>query len=430
MSVGTDFLTAICDRSLTGEIRKIERDYFNEGAERDFYDLCIGHLRTYGALPSEDTITDQLAIELDRCEDTVEYYLDALRERQLHNELVGPFNSLRTALSERDTTNARQAVDMLSSVSRTRSDATDFLSMGEVGDLVIERYNRNHRIDGLIGIPTGFPSLDAESSGMQPGDLNMLVARPSVGKTWLMLHMLKTAIDAGALVLFVTMEMPMLQIGTRYISYDAGVNPTHARMGMLGYYDQQRFFASAEKYKQLLGNQLYVYQGSMRHGTAGVDALVAERRPDIVFTDGVYLLRSAMTRSGASENIVVQDALRDLKDMAVIRDIPVVGSSKLNRDGAGGNMTMETLGITDSFGTDCSIIYGVQKPHKSAEDERTRLVKTIKGREGEEATIAINYKFGPVRFNEVPMSLAVKQTEQTQPESSLEWRRPDDSADD
>lgn len=405
MSVGADFLTVICDRGLISEIRTVERGAFTEGDELEFYDLCSQHLRRYGTLPAEDTITERLEITLAPCEDTVEYYLQALRDRQLHNDIVGPFNDLRTALNNRETDNCKQSISQLSAVVRTRTSSADFLSVGEVGQMSEERYGVNHRIDGMVGVTTGFSTLDADCNGFQDGDFNVIVSRPGIGKTWILLHMIKAAVETGRNVLMITLEMSLQQIGTRLFSYAANVSPTHARTGKLGFYDQQRYLQAIARYREEYNRTFFIYGGGMGQGMGGVDAVIAERRPDIVYIDGVYLLKSPRTSRNAQPNQAVADVLDDLKELALQRNVPIMGTSQLSREGAGENVNLETIGFTDAFSRNCSIIYALQKPHRTAEDKTTRILKTLKGREGESAQMAINFKFRPIRFSETNISV-------------------------
>ena len=421
MTAGTDFLTAICDRRAIGEMREVARSDFEGEEELVFYDLCAQHLRRYGTLPTEDTIEERLDFALDPCEDHIDYYLETLMERNLHNRLVPHFNNLRTAVNERDTSVVRASIEQLGSINRVASNQHAFLSVNEIAAMSRERYEQNHLVDGLVGIPTGYQTLDEDSNGYQGGDLNMIVARPGVGKTWLLLHMIKAAVESGCNVLLATMEMSMLQIGTRFFSYAANVNPRHARIGKLGFYEQQRYLAMAEHYGRVYRDQFFIYQGGMGQGMSGVEGVIAERRPDVVFIDGVYLLRSPRTDSRANKGIQISDVLDDAKEIALRRNIPIIGTSQLNREGAGENISLETIGFTDAFSTHCSIIYALQKPHRSAEDRNTRIFRTIKGREGEDASMAINFKFNPMRFTETDMSIVRRQGEAPTARGGLGW---------
>jgi hypothetical protein len=421
MSIGLNYIAAICRNGNTGELRRVDESYFVAGNETTVFRFCVLHVRRFGELPSSATVQERTSIELPEVTDSLEYYISALRERRFHNQIVPEYNALRVALSERNMMDAVSIIDRLASVSRLGNDAADLLSIREVSEIVLDRYDARHRIDGLVGVPIGFPTLDGESSGMQNGDLNVIVARPETGKTWILLRALRSALDYGANVLFVTMEMSMAQIGTRYAAMVAGVNPSHARRGKLGTYDENRFRQALDQAAS--SARLHIYQGNVKgSNVGGIDAVIAEQRPDFVIIDGVYMLRSARTNRGAPRNIQISDVLDDLKDVALRRDIPILASSQVSREGAkAGHTTLETVGFTDAFSTHCSVVYSLEYPHKTASDKRTRIIRTIKGREGESAQIAITFRFNPVCFEEIPIHYALSSREILNQNVNIDW---------
>ena len=71
--------------------------------------------------------------------------------------------------------------------------------------------------EGVTGIPTGFADLDALTAGWQRGDLNILAARPSVGKTAFALHLAQAAAMAGRHVVVYSLEMQGERLGDRWL---------------------------------------------------------------------------------------------------------------------------------------------------------------------------------------------------------------------
>ena len=70
-----------------------------------------------------------------------------------------------------------------------------------------------HGCNGITGIPTGFDALDHVTAGWQRGDLNILAARPSVGKTAFALHLARAAAMAGRHVVVFSLEMQGERLG-------------------------------------------------------------------------------------------------------------------------------------------------------------------------------------------------------------------------
>lgn len=83
----------------------------------------------------------------------------------------------------------------------------------------------------VVGIPTGFMELDRMLSGFKPGDLVIVGARPSMGKTAFALNLTTRAARYGALVPFYSLEMVNLALGQRILSSESQVNSRNIKIG-------------------------------------------------------------------------------------------------------------------------------------------------------------------------------------------------------
>jgi replicative DNA helicase len=98
----------------------------------------------------------------------------------------------------------------------------------------VEEYSKRES-HALTGLATGFRELDEMTSGLQPSDLIIVAARPSMGKTALCLsHRLKNAaIDEKAVVGFFSLEMSKEQLVMRMMASEAKVDASRFRRGIL-----------------------------------------------------------------------------------------------------------------------------------------------------------------------------------------------------
>jgi replicative DNA helicase len=94
---------------------------------------------------------------------------------------------------------------------------------------------------GVVGLPTGFKTLDEKTAGLHPSDLIIIAARPGMGKTAFALNIAEqSAVKAGASVLIFSLEMSKEQLGQRLISMHARVESEKLKKGGLDLKDWDR----------------------------------------------------------------------------------------------------------------------------------------------------------------------------------------------
>jgi replicative DNA helicase len=298
------------------------------------------------------------------------------------------------------------------------------LAMDEVFRSVADRYDLHHATPGFAGVPIGWSGIDETTGGYQNGDLIVWVARPSVGKTYCLLHQARAAWEAGKSVLFVSMEMTLDQLGMRLGSYLAGVDPDCVRKGRLSFFAESRFKAALRSVQN--ASNFHFLAGNFKKRTEEIDILIQELSPDIVFVDGMYLMRPANQRGNMGRYEAVAYVVDELKMLALERDRPIVASSQFGREaGKGGKSgSLENIGYTDAIGTHATLVFSIKYGHKERVPIRHqgqvvghtvrfpyRVIELLKGREGEQGTFGIRYSFAPFDFYEVPAHVALGEEE-------------------
>jgi replicative DNA helicase len=419
MSVGLHFLSAVVAHGSTSALRNLDESHFVDDDEVEAFQYLCRHLERYGEIASADAVFEVTGVNLPDVTDSVDYHRERLFDRKFHNDVRDPYNALRDALAEQRTGDAREAAHALYAVSMDSRPTADLLTISGAGESMLERYAQNHLRPGVTGIPTGWDRLDEDTGGYQSGDLIVWVGRPGTGKTWLMLWQLRAAVESGASVLFVSMEMPLDQIAARYFGMISGIDVRLIRRGQLSTRTEARLRGRVQEYERI-ANRFHLYAGNMGQTTAELNAVVVELNPDIVYVDGLYLLRSPKAHRNADRNSHVAYAVDDLKRMSLVRNIPVVGSTQFNRQaGSGGRRgNLETIGFTDALGQNTSLVYSVKQVPRRASNQNALIVTTEKGREGERADMAIAFEFHPVNFEQIDLSQAQDPADRN---VDLEW---------
>ncbi len=192
----------------------------------------------------------------------------------------------------------------------------------------IDEAQRNQ--GSVIGLPTGFKTLDEKTSGLHRSDLIILAARPGMGKTAFALNIAgQSAVKAGASVLIFSLEMSQEQLGQRLIAMQARVESEKLKKGELDRKDWDRINMALN---ELNGTKIVI------DDTPGVSImemrnkcrrLKAEQGLDLIVVDYLQL----MTYDGRSDSRQqeISALSRNLKLLAREMDCPVIVLSQLSR---------------------------------------------------------------------------------------------------
>lgn len=198
-----------------------------------------------------------------------------------------------------------------------------------------DRIDRLHREKGLLrGVPTGFKDLDNKLSGLQPSDLIILAARPSMGKTTFALNIaLNAAVKSKVPVGFFSLEQSKEQIVDRLICAQAMVDGWKLRTGNLS---EDDFPAIGMAMGTLAEAPLYIDDSPTLTAIeirTKARRLKAEQKLGLIVIDYLQLLESSR-RENRSDNRVqeVSEISRSLKALARELDVPVIALSQLSRN--------------------------------------------------------------------------------------------------
>ncbi|HEY8492507.1 MAG TPA: replicative DNA helicase [Myxococcota bacterium] len=182
----------------------------------------------------------------------------------------------------------------------------------------------------LTGVPTGFKELDEKTGGLQPGELIILAARPSMGKTALALNIARNAaVLYRKKVAIFSLEMTAQALVLRLLSAEAEVDQSRIRSGYLTTHDYKRLQAAASS----IGHaDIWIDDSGMitvLEMKAKCRRMKKERGLDLVMVDYLQLARADSRNERREQEI--SEISRGLKAMAKELDIPVIALSQLNR---------------------------------------------------------------------------------------------------
>lgn len=267
----------------------------------------------------------------------VAYYAGIVKEKATLRELIYAANKiLKSAYEAEDPpeellrTADRLIIDVVSGHGTGRLEA--------VRDSIPQIFkDLEHRIEHrgeLLGITTGFDGVNLETLGWQNGDLIIIAARPSIGKTTFVVNSLVAAAEAGKRTLLFSLEMRKKQLHNRLLSHLSGVDLSRIVTGAVGSSDYSKISAALDRMHAL---DLHIDDRSGQTYwdiRAQCRRLKAEHGLDLVAIDYVQLMAGSLERKGANRNEEVTDISRRLKVLADELGIPILLLSQLSRAGS------------------------------------------------------------------------------------------------
>jgi len=262
----------------------------------------------------------------------------------------------------------------------------------------------------ITGVPSGMPDLDNLTSGFQSGDLILLAARPSMGKTALALNFMRNAaVSAEKSVAFFSLEMAASQLVMRLLCSESEISFSRLKLGNI---KRSAWTALTNSADTIANASIYIDDSSSLSGLevkAKARRIKAEYGLDMVVIDYLQLLRgSGMRRGKDSREQEIAEISRSLKGMAKELEIPVLALSQLNRSPEsrdGGDPRLSDLRESGALEQDADVVMMLHRPGlyqkreegEEVEDMTTKL-KIEKQRNGPTGVVKLTFRKDITKF--------------------------------
>ncbi|MDP3542126.1 MAG: replicative DNA helicase [Elusimicrobiota bacterium] len=269
----------------------------------------------------------------------VEYYGRLVKEKAILRDLIAAATGVVTACytQEKD---PKQILDEAQGSILKVSERQTLQGVVEMKDLVhevVEQIERaHHSKQEVTGIPTGLRAFDRMTTGFQRGDLILVAARPSQGKTAIALNMVAHAVlEKNLPVLFFSLEMNRHAIMQRFIASEAKVNLKDIRTGYFKRDRWQDLTGAAARFAEaplFINDNPGMTVMSVRTISRQLMTRLRQEKKELsmVVVDYLQLLRGG---GGRQENRQqeVSEISRGLKQLARELNVPVIALSQLSR---------------------------------------------------------------------------------------------------
>ena len=268
-------------------------------------------------------------------------YAEIVREKAILRELIAVGNRIAENSYSPKGKDIKMVLDEAErevfAIAEKRSSSTEgpqnVLSVLESTIARIETLGKLENHNGVTGVTTGFIELDKKTAGLQPSDLIIVAARPSMGKTTFAMNLCENAAMASDKpVLVFSLEMPAEQIMMRMIASLARVDQTKIRTGQnLDETEWSKIASVFGMFKQK--NNLYIDDSS---GLTPTELRSRARRVyrengglSMIMVDYLQLMRAPAFSD--NRTLEIAEISRSLKALAKELEVPVIALSQLNR---------------------------------------------------------------------------------------------------
>ncbi|KFZ30262.1 DNA helicase [Pseudidiomarina salinarum] len=267
-------------------------------------------------------------------------YAQIVRERAVVREMIAVANEIAESGFDTQNRTSSELLDLAESkvfkIAEKRTNENEGpQAIAPILQRTVDRIDllsRSKNPNGITGISSGFYDLDRMTSGLQPADLIIVAARPSMGKTTFAMNLCENvALKNDKPVLVFSLEMPSEQIMMRMLASLSHVDQTRIRNGQLKDEDWTRIASTINILKER--NNIFIDDSS------GLTPTEVRSRARRVFREsgGLSMIMvdylQLMTVPGNNENrtLEIAEISRSLKSLAKELSIPVVALSQLNR---------------------------------------------------------------------------------------------------
>ena len=259
---------------------------------------------------------------------------------------------------------------------------------------------------GLAGFPTGLVGLDEMTSGFQPGNLVLIPARPSQGKTALLVSLLSGLIDTEVPCAMFTLEMQSKEIMRRFICLKTGVAYKKLLEGGLSQVELANIMRASGEMADasfILDDTPALTLGQFRSRCRRL----ARQGVKVIGVDYIQLMRNYTKRSKENRQVEIADISAGIKSTLKECEMTGLVLAQLNRDvdKTARKPRLSDIRESGALEQDCDICACIYRPHKDSEDYIDENVEPcelilLKNRNGPTGSIKMNFDKNRMRFKQ------------------------------
>ena len=270
--------------------------------------------------------------------ESTEFYAEILREKATRRRLILAASQIRDLAHDESIEisevldQSQESVFELGQTANKRGFAHIRTLIKQSIEVIEKLFREKDKKDRFLGVPTGFIDFDNMTSGLQPGNFIIIAARPSMGKTTLVLNMAQNiAIEQECPVAIFSLEMPSQDIAMRMLSAESRIDFGHLRTGKFS----EEYWAPLSQSVGRLGEAPILINDNRAMTVQGLRAEARRLKGEhedlaLIIVDYLQLLRGSGRYNVREQEI--SEISRALKILAWELNVPVLACAQLSRE--------------------------------------------------------------------------------------------------
>lgn len=381
--------------------RNVSESWFADPADKKLFRFLHDHYANYQETPSLEVVQENFpTYQLLPVQDTIFYMIDRLVAARRKASIITTIGSALEAI-EKSQDHEAALTEIERGIVRLEEEgltASHDLEITEAAKKAKEEYEFRKNNPGLLGLPTGFPTMDASTSGLQPGQLVVIVAPPKTGKSTLALQIALNCHLDGKTPMFMSFEMSNDEQKSRYYAMRSRISHKRLMTGTLNPDEEARYFKVVEGIEKM-HDKFWFIDSSGGQTVSAAASKIQNKNPDIVFIDGTYLMIDEQTGESNTPQAIT-NITRSLKRLAQKINKPIVISTQaLTWKMKKGQVSADSIGYSSSFHQDADVIFGLQREDENVDD--TRLLRVIASRNSGLSEVSLIWDWNTGHFREL-----------------------------
>jgi replicative DNA helicase len=308
----------------------------------------------------------------------IEQYVDIVWEKYLLRQLIGASHDVITRSFEQQD-DVKGWIDEVEQQFFNITAEKSTRTYTPVRDLIKDAMQSiEHLVDsrGMTGLATGFRDLDKITSGLHPGTVFVIAARPAMGKTSLAMNIAENvAIDQNKAVAVFSLEMSSEELVKRMLCSRARANLRSLHNGFLR---EAKFADLTNAASELMKSPMYIDDSAgltIHQVRSRARRMKLQHDIQLVVIDYLQLMRAPSRRADSSRQVEIADISGGVKALAKELQIPIIVLSQLNRQPEqrdDGKPKLSDLRESGSIEQDADMVGLLVRPEVYADNDEER----------------------------------------------------------